>query len=165
MRRRTFHYTIGMESKNPQSEASARLKTLLKDSGLTSYRLNAISRFVPYAGRLRGWTVVAALTPDWLHTHTFVCKIPNEPGLRARLFDSVMVGNTAMSLAKFTARPEGLVLEIDYRAEHMDAAVLANLLGYLYATAEEHYPKIFRIVSGDETLDALESNYAIAATR
>jgi hypothetical protein len=152
-----------MESKNPQSEASARLKTLLKEGGLTSYRLNAISRFVPFQGRLRGWTIVAALTPDWLHTHTFVCKLPSEPGLRARLFESAMHANAAMGLGKFTARPEGLVLEIDYRAEHIDALVLRRLLDYFLATAEEHYPKIFRIASGDETLDALESNYATAA--
>jgi hypothetical protein len=152
-----------MESKNPQSEASARLKALLREAGFTSYRLNAMARIVPYHGRSREWMVVAAMSPDWLHTHSFVCKIPSETGLRARLFESAMHANAAMGLGKFTVRPEGLVLEIDYRAEHIDAQVLRRLLDYFFATSEEHYPKVFRIVSGDETLHALESNLAISA--
>jgi hypothetical protein len=146
-----------MEDKNPQPEASARLKTLMKEAGLASFRLDPVRRGLSYHGRTRQWFIVAALTADWLHISTVVCNVPEEAGLRAQLFEATMRANTSMMLAKFVARPDGLVLEIDYRAEHLDASVLGNLLGFFYWTAEEQYPKIFRIVSGDETLCALES--------
>ena len=65
--------------------------------------------------------------------------------------------NRQMPLSKFISS-SGLVLEIDYRADHLDADVLGNLIGLLHANAETHYPKIFRIVSGDETLEKLEQH-------
>jgi hypothetical protein len=67
-----------------------------------------------------------------------------------------MRANAAMTLTKFVAGP-GLCLDIDYRAEHLDAAVLANLISHLHWVAEEQYAKVFRIVSGDETLRELET--------
>jgi hypothetical protein len=146
-----------MEQKNPQPEASARLRSLLKEAGLVSFRVDNLRRGLSYRGRSREWLIVACLTAEWLHVYTLVCDIPEEAGLRARLFETTMRANTAMTLTKFAAPPQGLVLEIDYRAEHVDAMVLRNLLGYLHWAAEEHYPKVFRIVSGDETLKALES--------
>jgi hypothetical protein len=146
-----------MEQKNPQPEASARLRSLLKEAGLVSFRVDSLRRGLSYRGRSREWLIVAALTADWLHIYTLVCNTPEEAGLRARLFETTMCANTTMTLAKFATPAQGLVLEIDYRAEHLDAMVLRNLLGHLYWVAEEHYPKVFRIVSGDETLQALES--------
>lgn len=142
---------------NPQSEASARLKQLLKEAGLTSIRIDAVRRGILYRGRSREWLIVAGLNAQWLHLYTIVCNIPDEAGLRLRLFESTLRSNTEMTLAKFAAPPAGLVLELEYRAEHLDAPVLANLLGHLYWAAEARYPKVFRIVSGDETLNALES--------
>jgi hypothetical protein len=152
-----------MEPNNPQSEASARLKNLLKEAGLVSFRLDRLRRGLSYHGRSREWLIVAGLSPDWLHIYTLVCDIPEEAGLRTRLFEATMQANTAMTLTKFAARPAGLVLEIDYRSEHLDATVLGNLLGHLFWAAEEQYPKIFRIVSGDETLKALESSLSSSA--
>jgi hypothetical protein len=53
-----------------------------------------------------------------------------------------------------------LVLEIEYRTEHVDAPTLANLARFLQSTAERMYPKVFRIVSGDDALAALETTLA-----
>jgi hypothetical protein len=80
-----------------------------------------------------------------------------KPGLRYRLFEATMRANAAMTLTKFVVGPAGLCLDIDYRAEHLDAAVLANLVVHLHRAAEEQYSKVFRIVSGDETLRELET--------
>ncbi|MBV9645843.1 MAG: hypothetical protein JO043_00085 [Candidatus Eremiobacteraeota bacterium] len=63
-----------------------------------------------------------------------------------------------MNLAKFATVGKSLVLEADYRSEHVDEDVLPQLLTFLVTIAEEQYPAIFRIISGDETLDALEAS-------
>jgi hypothetical protein len=146
-----------MDATNPQPEPATQLKNLLKEAGLQSCRIDAARRAMVFPGRLREWLVLARLTADWLHLYTFVCSVPDQPGLRARLFEEMMRTNAATSLTKFVAGLPGLCLEIDYRAEHLDADTLGNLVGLFIVTAEEHYPKVFRIVSGDETLRELAS--------
>ena len=65
-----------------------------------------------------------------------------------------MAANHKMSLGKFV-KGEGLMLEIEYRAEHVDSEVIGNLMGLALANAEEYYPRLFRIVSGDAVLESL----------
>jgi hypothetical protein len=146
-----------MDNRNPHPNPTVRLKALLKESGLKSFRLDTTRRSITFSGRHREWMVVARLNENWLHLYTFVCDIPAETGLRARIFETAMQANATTTLAKFGAGA-GLHLEIDYRAEHLDATVVSNLVSYLHYTAEEHYPRIFRIVAGDETLHQLESS-------
>ncbi|MFZ1123600.1 MAG: hypothetical protein WAN59_00475 [Candidatus Baltobacteraceae bacterium] len=150
-----------MDDTNPQSEPAIRLKSLLKEAGLKSARLDSTRRGIAFPGRAREWLVVARLNQNWLHLYTFVCNIPEEPGLRARLLEETMHANAALTLVKFVAGP-GLCLEIDYRAEHLDASVVGNLVSLLYHAAEEQYPKVFRIVSGDETLRELETSLEVS---
>ncbi len=149
-----------MDSTNPQPEPTSRLKSLLKEADLKSFRLDARLRGILFQGRSREWLLRAGLNENWLHVYTVVCGIPEEPGLRARLFETLMTTNASLTLAKFVAGPGGLVLEVDYRAEHVDAAVLRNVVSHVHWIAEEQYPKIFRIVSGDEVLRELGTQLA-----
>jgi hypothetical protein len=144
-----------MDDVNPQPDDMGRLRSLLKAAGYTSHRMNATRRAVMFAGRTREWTIVVRACNGWFNAYTVVCSLPDEPGLRARTLETAMALNARMSATKFVAS-DCLVLELDYRFEHVDAATLQNLLGLLYANAEEFYPKIFRTVSGDDVLDALE---------
>ncbi len=48
-----------------------------------------------------------------------------------------------------------LNIELDYRAEHVDETVLGNLVNLLHTVAEQQYPRIFRIVNGDDVLESL----------
>jgi hypothetical protein len=147
-----------MDSTNSQPGPALRLKSLLKEADIKSFRIDATGRGIAFPGRLREWLLVAHLNPHWLNLYTFICNVPDEPGLRDRLLQATMRANSALSLVKFGIGGAGLCLEIDYRAEHLDADTLGNLVGHLYGTAEDHYAKIFRIVSGDETLRALETS-------
>ena len=134
-----------------------RLKNLLKECGATSFRLDATRRVVMFGGRTREWSLVCNIANDWLHIYTCVCEIPQAGGLRSDLLDAAMQANEPMSLSKFTKGVTGLFLELQYRDEHVDAAVLQSLLGLMLTNAEEYYPRLFRIVSGDAALSALSA--------
>jgi len=143
-----------MENANPQPDAAQRLKVLLKAAGYRTTRMDAAKRAILFGGRTREWTVVAHTANGWLHLYAAVCALPAETGLRMRTLETAMSFNARMPLVKFVANG-GLMLELDYRFEHLDATVLEHLIGLLVANAEECYPKIFRVVTGDDVLDAL----------
>jgi len=145
----------------PQPDPSRRLRSLLKAAGITSFRLGDNIRGAIYSGRTREWLVGTRMNEHWFNAYVRVCNLPEEPSLRTRLMDTVMDMNRQMQLTKFIVS-SGLVLELDYRAEHVDAEVLGNLILLLHANAEMHYPKIFRVVSGDETLAQLEAQLITA---
>jgi hypothetical protein len=117
-----------------------------------------------YTGRTRDWSFYVNLTNGWLHVHTYVCEIPQAANLRAELLDAAMVANQRMSLTKLV-KTDSLVLELEYREEHVDAEVLGNLLGLALSNAEEYYPRLFRIVSGDAVLESLAEGGVAQITR
>lgn len=133
------------------SNAAQRLKTLLKEAGYKSTRLDTTRRLVMFSGRTRDWTLSANISNGWLHVATYVCEVPDANGVRAELLDLAMTANQAMSLTKFV-KGAGLVFEFEYRIEHVDADVLRNLLSLALTNLEEWYPKLFRVVSGDAAL-------------
>lgn len=140
-----------------------RLKTLLKEADIRSTRFDATRRLVMYPGRTRDWTFNVNIFNGWLHIHTYVCEIPQAANVRAELLEAAMVANQRMSLTKF-AKAEALIFELEYRDDHIDAEVLGNLFGLVMSNAEEHYPKLFRIVSGDAVLESLGSNGTLTKT-
>jgi hypothetical protein len=146
-----------MERPNPQSQPNRRLRKLLREADITSFRIDATQLGVSYTGRVRDWLIAVRLNEHWFNAYTRVCDLPAEVGLRARLLDYAMDANRRMSLTKLISSSGGLLLEIDYRAEHVGSAEVGNLIGLLHHNAESYYPRVFRIVSGDETLEALES--------
>jgi len=131
-----------------------RLKALLKEAGLNSTRLDATRRLVMFTGRTRDWSIYLNLVNGWLHIFTYVCEIPQAAQVRAELFEAAMSANHSMSLAKFV-KGEGLMLEVEYREEHISSEVVSNLLSLTHSGAEEYYPRLFRIVSGDAVLETL----------
>jgi hypothetical protein len=129
---------------------------MLKGAGFRSYRIDAKSRMVNFICRTREWALVIRLTPDWLNITTLVCELPKEPGVRGRLLEAVLEMNRNLPLVKYGISATFLNLELDYRAEHIDETVLAQLIGLVHAMAEQQYPRIFRIVNGDDVLESLE---------
>jgi hypothetical protein len=128
---------------------------MLRESGYKTFRLDAETQGLLMQGRTRERMFIARLNDSWLNVYTNVCQIPPEPGLRSRLLAAMMDANCKMTLGKFSMAPTILVVEAYYRREHVDASVLGNIIGLLLEYAEEYYPRMFRIVSGDEVLDAL----------
>ena len=142
-----------MDNNNSPSNG-LRLKTLFKEAGIKSTRLDASRRVATFAGRTRDWSFIANLYNGWLHVQTYVCEIPGAAGLRAELLDVAMVANQTMSLTKFV-KSSALYLEVEYREEHVTPESLNNLIGLLHSNAEEYYPGLFRVVSGDAVLESL----------
>jgi len=85
--------------------------------------------------------------------------LPEPAGLKATLTDRLLELNDSMSVAKFTKSGSTVTLDLEYREEHVDAAVLGNLLGLLQTLAEQHYPELFRIAAGDATLTTLQEAF------
>ena len=138
-----------------------RLAVLLGETGYVSWDVGNGCRGFAFPGRAREWFLVARLTPEWCYLWTYVCDVPTEAGLRARLLSHAMEENGIVTGVKFSVNNETrLVLEIEYRTEHVDAPLMGQLTRYLQATAERMYPKVFRIVSGDDALAALETTLA-----
>jgi hypothetical protein len=144
-----------MDTPDSASNDALRLKRLLKGAGLRSYRLDPRRRIVNFIGRTREWALVVALNPSWVNISTLVCELPKEPGVRVRLMEWAMQANCKNSLLKYSITETTLLLELDYRAEHVDETVLGNLVGFLQSSAEEQYPRVFRIVNGDDVLESL----------
>ena len=147
---------------NDVPNTSNQLRKLLKEAGLRSSRLDASRRLVMFTGRTRDWSFSVNLYNGWFHAHTYVCEVPAASGLRAEIFDAMMVANQKISLTKFV-KSSGLYLEFEYRLEHLDGGTVSNLFGLAVEQVEEHYPRLFRLVTGDSVLDALEKQTAIAS--
>jgi hypothetical protein len=148
---------------NQQPSNVSRLKALLKEAGLKSIRLDATRRVVTFTGRTRDWTFIANIYNGWLHVYTYVCEVPDASGLRNDLLDAAMAANQTMSLTKFS-KNSGLVLELEYRDEHIDGEIVKNLFSLILANAEEYYPRMFRVVSGDAALGLLEESAITSIT-
>jgi hypothetical protein len=140
-------------SSNPPSTTD--LKGKLWAAGFKSTRLNERTRGVVFCGRVREWLVAVTEAGAWLNLAVTFCSVPDEPGLRSRLIERAMERNRWLGLLKFGALNQMLVFELDYRWDHVDANVLAELIRYIVTTADDEYPAVFRIVSGDAALDAL----------
>ena len=147
---------------NEFPNTSNQLRKLLKEAGLRSSRLDASRRLVLFTGGTRDWSFSVNLYNGWFHAHAYVCEVPVASGLRAEIFDAMMVANQKMSLTKFV-KSSGLYLEFEYRLEHLDGGTVSNLFGLAVEQVEEHYPRLFRLVTGDSVLDALEKQTAIAS--
>ena len=147
---------------NDVPNTSNQLRKLLKEAGLRSSRLDASRRLVMFTGRTRDWSFSVNLYNGWFHAHAYVCEVPAASGLRAEIFDAMMVANQKMSLTKFV-KSSGLYLEFEYRLEHLDGGTVSNLFGLAVEQVEEHYPRLFHLVTGDSVLDALEKRTALAS--
>ena len=147
---------------NDIPNTSNQLRKLLKEAGLRSSRLDASRRLVMFNGRTRDWSFSVNLYNGWFHAHAYVCEVPAASGLRAEIFDAMMVANQKISLTEFV-KSSGLYLEFEYRLEHLDGGTVSNLFGLAVEQVEEHYPRLFRLVTGDSVLDALEKQTAIAS--
>jgi hypothetical protein len=149
-----------MSTPKPDPGPADRLRALLNETGYVSWDAGDGCRGFAFPSRAREWLLVARLTPEWCYLWTYVCEVPTALGLRARLLSHAMEENGLVTGVKFSVNNETrLVLEIEYRTE-LDAAMLGDLARFLQAAAERMYPRIFRIISGDDALAALETTLA-----
>ena len=145
-----------MNNHDEQNDNARKLRNLLKSAGYVSCRMSTDRRAMFFSGRTREWNIVARANTDWLNIYTIVCNVPEEPGMRARLLEAALRINQKMCLTKFVVGDTSLVLELDYRMEHVNVDPINGLVSLVFTNADEHYAKLFRIVSGDDVLQALD---------
>ena len=133
---------------------------MLKEAGLRAKRVGASSYDVMFTSDLREWVVNIRLNDAWLMLRTFVMALPPGAPRRLALLEAALQANSALSLAKFSSTEDAsLVIDLEYRDEHLNAGTLANLIGLVVRVGDDHYPKLFRIATGDIALEALESAF------
>ncbi len=140
-------------SEEQHNEPPRNLVALLETADIVSTEGIHGRRLVPFSGRYRDWSFAVFLDAEWLTIQAFVCELPDIATLKAALLEEAMAINHRIAIGKFTSAG-ALSLEAEYRAEHIDAEVIANILGLLHKTAEEHYPRLFRVASGDAILES-----------
>ena len=128
----------------------------MREADIRSFRLDESARHAAFTGRTRDWTLTYRLREGWFMLTSFLCALPEEPALRARLLDHAMRANARLSLVKFAANETALTLDCEYRAAHVDREVVAELTGFMLRTLNDVYPALFRIVTGDDVLAQLD---------
>ncbi len=135
------------------------LKSLLDSAGYHTRRAGEYSYEIAFGGKYRHWEIQTHLHNGWLGFRVYFMDLPQPGALRSKLFERVAELNDDLTVLKFVKSGDILALDMQYRKEHIDAEVLRNVVGMVYAACEEHYPQLFRIVAGDETLSSLESAF------
>jgi hypothetical protein len=146
----------------PEHQASIdrRLSAMLEEAGLRAKRVAASSYDVMFTSDLREWAVNIRLNDSWVMLRTFVMALPAGAPRRLALLEAALQANATLSLAKFSATEDrSLAVDLEYRDEHLNAETLRNLIGLVVRVGDDHYPKLFRIATGDTALEALESAF------
>jgi hypothetical protein len=152
-------YAVTVEHEH-QASIDRRLSAMLEEMGLQAKRVSASSYDVMFTSDLREWAVNIRLNESWVMLRTFVMVLPAGAPRRLTLLEAALQANASLSLAKFsTTEDRSLVIDLEYRDEHLNAETLRNLVGLVVRVGDENYPKLFRIATGDVALEALESAF------
>jgi hypothetical protein len=145
---------------NDQTPLDLRLFSLLSEADLRAKRTGGAAYDVRIPAALREWVVEVRMTEAWVSLRAFVLSLPEAPSLRASLLEAAMSANARTSLTKFSLVDEtSLCLELEYRQDHLDAAILRNLVCLIANVGEAEYPRLFRLATAEDALESLESAF------
>lgn len=140
------------------------LKSLLDQAQLESFDLGSGWFSVLFEAELRCWCIKIHVSHGWLFLGTQMMRLPKEPSVRAVTLDLMARLNFKAPAAKFSATPsDEVLLELEYRIEHVDAAVLGNLIRMLLQIAETEYARLARVVVGHPALQGLDAAFKRSA--
>jgi hypothetical protein len=150
---------------NDQASLDRRLSSMLSEAGLRGKQIATSSYDVTFTSDLREWSVNVRMSEAWVMLRTFVLSLPTAMPRRLALLENIAQANASLSLAKFSLTDDNSIcIDLEYRSEHVGADTLKHLIGLVVRIGDEHYPKLFRIATGDAALDALESSFKKPAT-
>ncbi len=143
-----------------QASTDSRLSAMLSEAGLRAKRVSTSSYDVIFTSDLREWSVNVRMSDSWLMLRTFVMALPEALPRRLALLEAAMQFNAAVSLAKFSqTEDKSLCIDLEYRNDHVTAQTLKHLIGLVVRVGDDYYPKLFRIATGDVTLEKLENAF------
>jgi hypothetical protein len=148
------------DSDSSPQELRRKLKTLVTAAGFVSQSVATGGRTMNFTGQFRDWTLFTSLNEHWFHVQTTVCALPVEPGLRSDLLLWMARTSQELSLLKYTvSKQDQVLLEAQVRAELIEPANAANLIGFLHSIAERDYLAILRLARGEHRLEALSEAF------
>ena len=144
---------VGDDGATAAEEPAVDLKALLDEAQFESVDLGSGRFSVPFSAGLRTWLVDVYATKEWFSLHTHVMRLPKGAPARAVVLDLMAGLNFRVPLAKFSVRRrDAVMLELEYRTEHVDAEVLGNLIRMLVQIGEAEYPGLARVLASDPKL-------------
>jgi hypothetical protein len=135
------------------------LKRLIREAGYSYQTVDRQRIELLFGGPYRPWTVILALNKYWLNVWVYVCGLPESPGQRAELAELLMGLNAQHILAKYSFHNDDVILELQYRHEHLNSESMSGLVSLLTSVANDDYPRIMRTLGGDATLERLERSF------
>ena len=67
--------------------------------------------------------------------------------------------NARHILGKYSFHNDDVILELQYRHEHLNPDSLKGIVSLLTSIADDDYPRIVRVLGGDATLERLERSF------
>jgi hypothetical protein len=144
-------------------EPALDLKALLDEAKFESVSMGDGRFSVPFSARLRTWLVDVYAYKDWFSLHAHVLRLPKNPAGRAVVLEAMAALNFRVPLAKFSVVRGAVILELEYRVEHVDADVLGNLIRMFVQIAEAEYGGLMRARSGDPKLQSVDDAFKRSA--
>jgi hypothetical protein len=135
------------------------LKRLIREAGYSYQTVDRQRVELLFGGPYRPWTVILTLDQHWLNLWVYVCGLPEAPGQRAELAEQLMHLNAQHVLAKYSFHHSDVILELQYRHEHLNSDSMTGVVSLLTSIADADYPRIVRLLSGDATLERLERSF------
>lgn len=141
------------------------LHRLLAESDLEYHVMGKTSAMVPIWSRLRSWNVELFESNGWICMRAHVMSVPAAPAAKAALVDAAMRSNADLTVWRFTvgARSRVLLLEGEYRAEHLDGEGLAGLVSLVRSSVDKQYEALVKVALAPAPLDALEDAFKRSA--
>jgi hypothetical protein len=140
---------------------SAGLKRAIRAAGYEYQTVDRTRIELLFAGPYRSWTIRASLNEHWLSLGAYVCSVPDLAGRRAALADVLLRLNDENSLTKYSFHQSDVYLELQYRHDHMNGETMSGLIGLMLACADDDYPRIARVLTGDDALERLGNQFQL----
>ncbi len=144
-------------------EPALDLKALLDEAKFESVTMGDGRFSVPFSARLRTWLVDVYANKEWFSLHAHVMRLPKNPARRAVVLDAMAALNFRVPLCKFSVVRGAVILELEYRTEHVDADVAGNLIRMFVQIAEREYGGLMRARSGDPKLQSVDDAFKRSA--
>lgn len=144
-------------SDGPSDSKNDRLTQLIHASGFGGYADSDGAFRIPFLDEHRSWEMLVRSCSGWITFRTPILMLPKSLGRRAAMLDAAMRLNADVAVGKYAVAYESaLVLDAEYREDHVDGRVMRNLISMMSRIAADHYPRLARIAMCSEQLDALE---------
>ena len=152
-------FSTGPEPTDATNAVKPTLNDLAKEAGFKFSTFDTGAIALGFECMLRACEVIAWLSNGWLCLRAYIMRQPQTASAQAALSDKLLRLNSAHPMTKYALHDANVYLELEYREEHVDPTVFERLVRTFVQTMDSDYPSLYKVASGDETLQRLEKSF------